>query len=42
MLKNVLVDQRGTALILNITATVMLTGMNGDFYDFLMQNQVYY
>lgn len=32
MLKSVLVDQRGTALILNITATVMLTGMNGDFH----------
>lgn len=32
MLKNVLVDYRGTALILNITATVMLTGMNGDFH----------
>lgn len=42
ILKNVLVDWRGTALILSITATVTLTGMNGDFYDFLMQNQVYY
>jgi hypothetical protein len=32
ILKSVLVDLKGTALILNTTATVMLTGMNGDFY----------
>lgn len=32
VLKSVLVDYRGTALILNVTATVTLPGMNGDFH----------
>lgn len=32
MLKNVLVDYRGTALILSMTATVMPPGVNGDFH----------